>query len=263
MVTNTDRRVRRFLSDFRTNNSGIMSLAVFSDLGVVISEGSDFNRNEFHIAQISSILLSTTSKIEVEEKLGEITSSITTGEDGTIILYAVPKNYSIFLRMKPNFGDLNFLLYRLKVLALKLKHVFEQQKIVDPIEEGDNDTKSIEFTDDDGEILIASAEHNIEDSGEISRLKMEKIDEKLEKAKQDVMDLMDEKITEKVNEEVYEVMKLRVENALLKDKLRENCEPIEGQDPIEIINIQEKLHEYLDKSKNELLEFVKNMIVKQ
>lgn len=265
MSTVTDRRVRHFLYDFRSNNPGIQSLAVFSDLGVVISEGSDFNRNEFRIAQISSILVSTSSRKEVEDSLGEIVYSITSGVNGTLILYSVPRNYSIFLKMSPEFGDINFLLYRLKVLALKLKHVFEQQKLVDPIENGITEEKIVAEPIISDEEIEEEANKAVEETTSIKETKKPEsnLDQQLEHAKKDIQQIMHDKMAEKIDEIVYEHMKLRVENALLKQKLKEKCEGSEQEKEGEIIKIDEELNKALEDAKNNLLNFAEELIIKK
>jgi predicted regulator of Ras-like GTPase activity (Roadblock/LC7/MglB family)/regulator of replication initiation timing len=263
MSSKTDQRVKRFLSEFRQNNPGIGSLAVFSDLGVVISEGKDFNRNEFRIAQISSVLLSTVDRKEVETELGEIIYSITSGEKCTLVLFSIPKNYSIFVKFVSDFGDYNLLLYRLKVLALKLKHVFSQQTKVDPIDEiNGNLPDQDEFIQPDTESLDAMVngddEAGIDIDLNIDEPKKEppKIDQQLESAKQDIKDIMQEKVSGKVDEVVYEHMKLRVENALLKQKLKEKSEGTESSD------VEGELQKVLDDAKNQLLDYVKTLVIK-
>ncbi len=265
MSTNTDRRVKHFLYDFRMNNPGILSLAVFSDLGVVISEGSDFNRNEFRIAQISSILVSTASRKEVEENLGEIVYSITAGVNGTLILYSVPRNYSIFLKMTPQFGDVNLLLYRLKVLALKLKHVFEQQKFVDPIDNGITEEKIIaEPLLKEDEIVREPESQLAEESTAESEKKLESnLDQQLENAKKDIQQIMKDKLAEKIDEIVYEHMKLRVENALLKQKLKDMSASKGETEEWQIIKVDEELNKALDDARNVLLNFAKELIIKK
>jgi predicted regulator of Ras-like GTPase activity (Roadblock/LC7/MglB family)/regulator of replication initiation timing len=265
MSTNTDRRVKHFLYDFRQNNPGILSLAVFSDLGVVISEGADFNRNEFRIAQISSILVSTASRKEVEDNLGELVYSITAGVNGTLILYSVPRNYSIFLKMTPQFGDFNLLLYRLKVLALKLKHVFEQQKIVDPIDNGISEEKILAEPILNEEEIIQGPELQPETISYDSIQKKEErsLDQQIENAKKDIQQIMKDKMAEKIDEVVYEHMKLRVENSLLKQKLKELGASKGETEDWQIIKVDEELNKALDDARNVLLNFAKELIIKK